>query len=112
MLGLLIVLLGGCGSPVPPEQPSPPPEPVMAFSQSVVEAVDVDLAIVVAGELQQRPEQHSAVLQAHDLTSEGWETMLVAIASDPQASQRYATALEAGSEAGSEAVTEPPAGEE
>jgi len=95
MIGLLTVLLGGCGAPVPPEQPNPPPAPLLVFSEPVLVAADVELAIAVALELQRSPQQHASVLEAHALTSERWEDLLVEIASDPQASKRYAAALEA-----------------
>lgn len=94
MLGLLTVLLGGCGAPVSPEMPHAPPPPLLVFSEASVSEADVDLAIIVALELLEAPEQHVTVLNAHGLTSERWETMLVSIASDPQASKRYAAEIE------------------
>ncbi len=95
MLGLLTVLLGGCGVPAPPEQPNPPPAPLLAFSEPAVSAADVDLAVRVALELQADPTQHTTVLEANGLTIERWEALLVDIASDPEASSSYARALEA-----------------
>ncbi len=104
MLGLLTVLLGGCGAPVPPEQPNPPPEPLTVFSETTVQGSELELAITVAAALQRAPERHGEVLLEHGLTSERWETILVNVASDPEASQAYAAALDA---AASTAPAEP-----
>ena len=95
MIGLFTVLLGGCGPPPPPEMPNPPPTAVLASTKPAVNTVDVDQAIQVAVALRAAPTHHEAILQEHALTPEAWDAMMVDIASDPQASQRYAAALEA-----------------
>ena len=95
MLGLLTMLVGGCGTPQPPEQPNPPPAPLMATPKPAVKDVDVDLAIQVALALRSTPAEHQAILHQHGLTPDSWEAAVVDIASDPQASERYAAGLEA-----------------
>lgn len=95
MLGLLTVLLGGCGVPAPPDQPNPPPEPLLVFSEPSVVPDQVAQAIEIALALRERPEAHAEVLQRHQLDAAEWEHLLVEIASDPVASQRYAQAVEA-----------------
>jgi hypothetical protein len=98
MLGLLTVLLGGCGAPAPPERPNPPPEPLLVFSAPSVAPDQLEQAIVIARELRAQPEAHREVLQAHQLDLAEWEHWLVDIASDPDAAKRYAQALEPGGE--------------
>lgn len=94
MLGLLTALLGGCGTPATPELPNPPPAPLTAFSERAVSPVDVDLAIELALAIQRSPAEHAALLDQHGLSSQTWEALLVDIASDPSAAERYAQALE------------------
>ncbi len=89
---LLASLLGGCGAPVPPELPSPPPEPLLVHEVQVAPA-DLELAILVARALQERPGDPPAILAAHELNTETWERLLVEIAASPSASERYAQAL-------------------
>jgi hypothetical protein len=94
MLGLLTALLGGCGTPAPPELPNPPPAPLTAFSERAVSPVDVDLAIELALAIQRSPGEHATLLEQQGLSSQAWEALLVDIASDPSAAERYAQALE------------------
>jgi hypothetical protein len=94
MIGLLTVLLGGCGAPAPPDLPIPPPSPLTAFSERAVSPVEVDLAIELARAIRHSPAEHAALLEAHGLSSQDWEALLVDVASNPSAAARYAQALE------------------
>ncbi len=97
VLGLLTLLLGGCGSPQPPELPNPPPESILDGTHQAVSKLEVDKAIDVALALRGAPMDHESILMDAGLTPESWEAMVVDIAADPKASSRYTEALAATS---------------
>lgn len=90
---LLLIGISGCGGPVPPEMPNPPPPYLPVAQLAFREAGAVAEAAQVLVAVQARPESALEVLARHNLTESTWNAMMYKLAADPKDAAAFVAAV-------------------